>query len=130
MSGQYVDNARDNRMSEAGDARRIRHARMPITSMVLISTGPSSWTSEIENISATGVLVARPEDWRITAGQPCALDLLIGEDLHIHLEAHVARVTAHHIAFEYTRIPEDKEVALWSLLGRFADGLDEPGFGA
>ncbi|MEO8011579.1 MAG: PilZ domain-containing protein [Dokdonella sp.] len=113
-------------MSEDVDAKRIRHARMPITSMVLISTGPSSW---IENISATGVLVVRPDDWRMTAGHSCALDLLIGEDLHIHLEAHVARVTAQYIAFEYTRIPEDKEVALWSLLGRFADDIDEPGFG-
>ncbi len=127
--GQYSEQARNYGMIESVDPKRIRHARMPITSMVLINTGPSSWTTEIENISATGVLVLRPDDWRITAGQACALDLLIGEDLHIHLEAHVARVTASHIAFAYTRIPEDKEVALWSLLGRFADDVDEPGFG-
>lgn len=113
-------------MSDGDFARHLRHARMPIRSIVLISTGATSWTSEIENISATGVLVLRPEDWRARAGEHCALDILVDKDSHIHLEATVARLTERHIGLAYTRIPEDKEAALWNLLGRYADHLDEP----
>lgn len=104
----------------------MRHARMPIRSIVLISAGTTSWTSEIENISATGVLILRPEEWSAKAGEHCVLDILVGDDLHIHLEATVARLTPDHIGFAYTRIPEDKETALWNLLGRYADHVDEP----
>lgn len=113
-------------MSDGASAKHLRHARMPIRSIVLISTGATSWTSEIENISATGVLVLRPHDWHARAGEPCALDILVDDESHIHLEATVARLTEHHIGLAYTRIPEDKEACLWNLLGRYADDLDEP----
>jgi hypothetical protein len=113
-------------MSHDSTGKHLRHARMSIRSIVLISMGPASWTTEIENISATGVLVLRPEDWRAKAGERCALDLLVDDDLHIHLEATVARLTRHHVGFAYTRIPEDKESSLWNLLGRYADHLDQP----
>jgi hypothetical protein len=50
--------------------------------------------------------------------------MMIGADLNIHLEATVARVTDGHIGFAYTRIPADKEVPLWNLLGGYADRLE------
>ena len=113
-------------MTDDSLVQRTRHTRMPIRSTVLISRGATSWATEIENISATGVLVLRPENWQVKAGESCAVDLLIGEDLHIHLDATVVRLTARHVAFAYTRIPEDKEAALWSLLGRYADQVEQP----
>lgn len=103
---------------------RMRHARMPICSAVLISLGGNAWSSEIEDLSATGLLVRRPGDWHAEAGALCVLDMLIGDDLHINVEASVARVTPTHVGFAYTRIPEGKEAALWSLLGGYADRLE------
>jgi hypothetical protein len=50
--------------------------------------------------------------------------MMIGADLNIHVEAIVARVTDAHIGFAYTRIPADKEVPLWNLLGGYADRLE------
>jgi hypothetical protein len=100
---------------------------MPIRSIVLISMGPLSWVTEVENISATGLLAQRPDGWQANAGERCVLDLLVGDDLHIHLEANVTRLTDHHVGFAYTSIPEDKEHALWGLLGQYADYLDKPG---
>jgi hypothetical protein len=50
--------------------------------------------------------------------------MIFGSDLHIHLEAKVARVSEKHIGFAYTRIPEDKQVPLWNLLGGYADILE------
>ncbi|MEZ5462414.1 PilZ domain-containing protein [Dokdonella sp.] len=113
-------------MSDDSAEQYSRHARMPIRSIVLISMGPLSWVTEVENISATGLLAQRPSEWNANAGERCVLDLLVGDDLHIHLEANVSRLTPNHVAFAYTNIPEDKEHALWGLLGQYADHVDKP----
>jgi len=101
-----------------------RSARMPMQSTVLLSRGADAWTTDIEDISASGVLVRRPDGWAFPVGDHFALDMMIGDDLNIHVEASVARVTAEHVGFAYTRIPPDKEVPLWNLLGGFADRLE------
>lgn len=114
-------------MKSDDPGQHLRHARMPIRSIVLVSMGPLSWITEVENISATGLLALRPEEWCAGAGERCVLDLLVGDDLHIHLEASVTRLTSRHVGFAYTSIPEDKEHVLWGLLGQYADHMDRPG---
>jgi hypothetical protein len=101
-----------------------RSARMPMQSTVLLSRGADAWTTDIEDISASGVLVRKPDAWAHGVGELFALDMMIGDNLNIHLEATVARVTEEHIGFAYTRIPSDKEVPLWNLLGGYADRLE------
>lgn len=105
--------------------RRLRHARMPLRSAVFISAGDDAWTSEVLDISATGVLVARPQTWAGQIGDVFSLDLLIGDTLNIHVEARVARVDGDELGFAYERIPEDKEIPLWTLLGGYADKLED-----
>lgn len=100
-----------------------RSARMSIQSTVLLSRGADAWTTDIEDISASGVLVRKPDGWACRVGDPFVLDMMIG-DLNIHLEANVARITKEHIGFAYTRIPSDKEIPLWNLLGGYADRLE------
>ena len=73
----------------------------------------------------TGVLVIKPEGWNGHLGDQYALDMIIGEDLNIHVDASVARITEHHIGFAYSRIPPEKEVPLWNLLGGYADRLEQ-----
>jgi hypothetical protein len=112
-------------MTMQTDEGHWRHARMRISSAVLMMHGADAWSSEIEDISATGVLVIKPEDWSGHMGDQYALDMIIGEDLNIHVDATVARITSHHIGFAYSRIPADKEVPLWNLLGGYADRLEQ-----
>jgi hypothetical protein len=109
---------------EQGAHSGARSARMPIQSTVLLSRGADAWTTDIEDISASGVLVRRPDGWSHAVGTLFALDMMFGADLNIHLEATVARVTDENIGFAYTRIPADKEVPLWNLLGGYADRLE------
>lgn len=97
---------------------------MPIDSAVLMMHGAEVWSSDLEDISATGVLVRRPQGWQGAPGALYVLDMIIGAELNIHVEATVARVTAGHIGFAYARIPSDKEVPLWNLLGGYADQLE------
>lgn len=106
------------------DKDRWRHARMRIDSAALISHRHGAWSSELEDISATGVRVSRPSDWSGEVGDLVILDMLVGESLNIHVQATVARITEKHLGFAYDRIPEDKEVPLWDLLGGYADALE------
>lgn len=109
-----------------GESNRVpsRPARMPIRSAILMSRGGNAWSSEIEDISATGVLVLRPEGWSGQIGDRYVLDMLIGESFDIHVEARLARIAEDCIGFAYERIPEDRETALWNLLGDYADRLE------
>jgi hypothetical protein len=111
-------------MSHDSPERFVRHMRMPIRSVVLISMGAQSWETEVVNISATGLLAERPREWLGAPGDRCVLDLLIGKDLNIHVEANVTRMTSGHIGFAYTSIPEEKEHELWGLLGQYADNTE------
>ena len=107
-----------------GSGEQLRPARMRIETTVLMSRGSQSQPTELVDISATGVLLRRPLGWQGEVGQSWMLDMIFGHDLHIHLEAQVARVSDRHIGFAYTRIPEDKQVPLWNLLGGYADILE------
>ena len=101
-----------------------RHARMPISSAVFMMSGGDSWSTDMVDISATGVMVRRPFDWRGSLGEHYVLDMLIGPELNIHVEAVVARITDWHVGFAYERIPADKETPLWNLLGSYADAIE------
>jgi PilZ domain len=103
----------------------LRHARKSIRSAALLIRGADVWSTDLEDISATGVMVARPSGWNGQLGHMYALDMIIGEDLNIHVDATVARITERHIGFAYARIPPDKEVPLWDLLGGYADRLEQ-----
>ncbi len=101
-----------------------RHRRMPINSAVLMLRGDESWTSELMDISATGVMVRRPVDWIGQRGDRFVLDMLFGDELNIHVEARVARVNDDEVGFAFSQIPADKETPLWNLLGGYADSLE------
>lgn len=109
---------------EQEDHRGLRHARMKRETAVLMSRRGDAWTTELDDISATGVLLARPEGWEGEPGDLWVLDMLFGENLNIHLEARIARVSADRIGFAFARIPEDKQTPLWELLGGYADTLE------
>lgn len=110
--------------TDGTEKEQLRPARMRIQTTVLMSHGDESHPTELEDISATGVLLRRPLGWQGEPGQTWVLDMIFGHDLLIHLEAKVARVSERHIGFAYSRIPEDKQVPLWNLLGGYADVLE------
>jgi hypothetical protein len=107
-----------------GEPEQLRPARMQMETTVLMSRHGESHPTELVDISATGALLRRPLGWSGDVGQSWVLDMIFGHNLHIHLEAAVARVSDHHIGFSYSRIPEDKQVPLWNLLGGYADILE------
>ncbi len=103
---------------------KMRHARMKIESAAWISHGSEAWSCVLEDISATGVRVRRPDGWRGKVGDHVSMDMLVGDSLNIHVQAVVARISSDSVGFAYDRIPPDKEVPLWNLLGGYADTLE------
>jgi hypothetical protein len=102
----------------------LRHKRMAVRSAILMIRGEESYTSEVMDISSTGVMVKRPVDWLGQRGDRFVLDMLFGDDLNIHVEAVVARVAEDEVGFAFAAIPPDKEQPLWNLLGAAADSLE------
>lgn len=101
-----------------------RHKRMTVRSACLMIRGEESYTSEVMDISSTGVMVKRPVDWLGQRGDRFVLDMLFGDDLNIHVEAVVARVADDEVGFAFAAIPPDKEQPLWNLLGAAADSME------
>lgn len=100
---------------------RRRHSRVPFDSAVHMVRAGQSWSTDLVDISATGMLVERPKDWVGQEGDRFVVDLIIHDQLDIHLEATVARVSRHTIGLEFSRIPPEKERDLWALLGENAN---------
>ena len=102
--------------------RRAR--RMPLESELLMCRGDQAWTSEIQDLSATGLMASRPSNWHGIRGDEFVLDMLIGDTLSVHLQATVMRIDEGSIGFAFSHIPAEKEEALWNLLGGYADSLE------
>ena len=102
----------------------VRHARMVRETAVLMSRRGDVWQTDLADISATGVRLARPTEWHGNPGDVWVLDMLFSDDVNVHVMAEVVRVTAAHVALAFARIPEDVQVSLWNLLGGYADTLE------
>ena len=105
-------------------AEHVRHARMIRQTAVLMSRRGDVWQTDLADISATGVRLARPTGWHGRPGDVWVLDMLFGDDVNVHVMAEVVRVAGSHVALAFARIPEDTQHALWTLLGGYADTLE------
>jgi len=115
--------ANDYKPDPAADAH-VRHARMMRQTAVLMSRRGDVWQTDLEDISATGVRLARPAEWHGRPGDVWVLDMLFGDEINVHVMAEVVRVSGMHVALAFARIPEDTQAALWTLLGGHADTLE------
>ncbi|HEX5354017.1 MAG TPA: PilZ domain-containing protein [Rhodanobacteraceae bacterium] len=113
----------DQKPDQAAEGH-MRHARMVRQTAVLMSRRGDVWQTDLSDISATGVRLARPVEWHGQPGEVWVLDMLFGDKVNVHLMAEVVRVSGEHIALAFARIPEDAQESLWTLLGGYADTLE------
>ena len=109
-------------MTETGSGQRPK--RLSVNTAVLLSRGPRSWTSEVIDISATGILVRRPMDFVGRDGEMFVLDVVDDTDMKLHFECLLRRVEDDALGFAFSLIPPEKEVPLWELLGSAADAIE------
>ena len=117
------DVAIDHKLDHATEAH-VRHARMVRQTAVLMSRRGDVWQTDLADISASGVRLARPTGWHGQPGDVWVLDMLFAEDINVHVMAEVVRVARDFVALTFARIPEETQAALWTLLGGHADTLE------
>lgn len=113
-------------MPETEEPFRVqRHSRLPFDSAVHLVRSGHSWSTELIDISATGLLVERPDDCEVKLGEEFVVDLVIDNRLNIDVKASVARIADRVIGLHFTHIPAEKGAQFWSLLGEFAHQRDD-----
>ncbi len=102
------------------DSQGIRYARKTIDASCLLLHKGHSCVTRVRNISASGILVEPIEDECIkdlVLNAICILEIVVNETFNLHVSSKVTRISDNQIALHYISIPEDKQVALWQLLG-------------
>ena len=98
----------------------IRYARKTIDASCLLLYKGHSCLTHVLNISASGILIEVVEGEPIddlSLGAICILEIVVNDSFNIHVSSKVTRIKDGQIALHYMTIPEEKQVALWQLLG-------------
>lgn len=103
-----------------------RYRRKPLEADVIILRRGESWDSQGIDISATGLLVLRPDGWTGEDGAEYGIELVLSDGATIAVRGVIRRSDDLGVAFEFTRIPPESEAPLWRLLGAFADATEAP----
>ena len=102
------------------DESFIRYSRTKVSATCLMIHQGRSYMMDVSNISASGILLNALEDnshEELAIGSRCVLEIVVNDNFNFNVEAEVIRFQERKIALRYTEIPEDKQVALWQLLG-------------
>ena len=105
---------------------KIRYARKPITSSCLLVMKGESIVMEVKNISASGILLDYDEqhELQLKISDFCVLEIILNEEFNLHVEAEVTRIFDESVALRFIKIPEEKQIPLWELLGEHVDRIE------
>ncbi len=106
---------------------KIRYARKPITSTCLLLMKGESIVMEVKNISASGILLDYDQCTKINLKMDdfCVLEIILNEEFNLHVEAEVSRISEAGVALRFVKIPEEKQIPLWELLGEHVDKIEK-----
>jgi hypothetical protein len=106
---------------------KIRYARKPITSSCLLVMKGQSVVMEVKNISASGIMLEYDETHEVKLNMKdfCVLEIILNEDFNLHVEAEVTRINEVGVALKFIKIPEEKQIPLWELLGEHVDRIEK-----
>lgn len=109
-----------------GFNNKIRYSRKPLTTSCLLVIQGRSIVMEVKNISASGILLKYDEehDFRLKLNDFCVLEIILNEDFNLHVEAEVKRISDEGVALQFVKIPEEKQIPLWELLGEHVDKIE------
>ncbi|MFK7955558.1 MAG: PilZ domain-containing protein [Lysobacterales bacterium] len=97
---------------------------MTLRAEVVVLRQGELWDSEVLDISASGLRIRRPEGWDGSLGEEMSIELLLVKDATISLFAKVVRYDNDVLALQFSHIPPESEIPLWTLLGEHADSLE------
>ena len=106
---------------------KIRYARKPITTSCLLVMKGESVVMEVKNISASGILLDYDDqhELKLELTNFCVLEIILNEEFNLHVEAEVSRISEEGVALRFIKIPEEKQIPLWELLGEHVDKIEK-----
>lgn len=106
---------------------KIRYARKPITTSCFLVIKGQSQIMEVKNISASGILLDYDDNSKISLklNNFCVLEIILNEDFNLHVDAEVTRISEEGVALKFIKIPEEKQIPLWELLGEHVDKIEK-----
>jgi hypothetical protein len=106
---------------------KIRYARKPITSSCLLVMKGQSVVMEVKNISASGIMLEYDEthEVKLNLKDFCVLEIILNEEFNLHVEAEVTRINEVGVGLKFIKIPEEKQIPLWELLGEHVDRIEK-----
>ncbi len=105
----------------------VRYARKKMDASCLLLFNGHAYVTRVINISATGILVELVEDdvvKDLSLESICILEIVVNESLNIHVSSKVTRIDGKRLGLHFIAIPEDKQVALWKLLGDYVHEVE------
>ncbi len=104
----------------------IRYARKPVTSSCLLVMRGQSIIMEVKNISASGILLQYDDnsEIKLKLNDFCVLEIIINEEFNLNVEAEVTRISDEGAGLRFIKIPEEKQIPLWELLGEHVDKIE------
>lgn len=91
-------------MNDNNQEDKRNFSRIPFDSAVKIVMDSKHWESILLDISLKGALVQKPEGWDASIDDACFLEITLGEDLTIRMEAKVAHAQNDQIGFRCEHI--------------------------
>ena len=109
------------------NSNKIRYSRKPLTTSCLLLRQGRSIVMEVKNISASGILLQYDEenDIKLRVDDFCVLEIILNNNFNLHVEADVVRVSEEEVALKLIKIPEEKQIPLWELLGEHVDRIEK-----
>ena len=106
---------------------KIRYARKPISTSCFLVIKGQSLIMEVKNISASGILLKYDEnsEIRLNMENICILEIILNDEFNLHVEAEVTRINDEGVALRFIKIPEEKQIPLWELLGEHVDKIEK-----
>ena len=106
---------------------KIRYARKPISTSCFLVIQGRSLVMEVKNISASGILLKYDETSKtnLIMGNICVLEIILNDEFNLHVEAEVTRIKPEGVGLKFIKIPEEKQIPLWELLGEHVDKIEK-----
>lgn len=90
-------------MSKQSDERR-QYQRVPFIAEVIMDKGDEQWSCELLDISLKGVLLEAPDGVEADMDASYHVELVLGENVVIHMQATVSHINHHHWGLQWNNI--------------------------
>ena len=114
-------------MNQNQDCRKFK--RIEIATLASIMDGHDNriWNTKVLNLSLSGILLVRPDNWTFKSGTPFILSMREpNQATYINMEASLVHITKNSIGLRFDCMDTDNAALLYSLLELYLEESETP----